>query len=158
MGFWGRYRPKTPKPQTHKPFLWIYAWRTFNRQSSEFIGNLFCIILSSMPDIQGFASNLSGILSGIFPSTPADIQGFVGNLSSIFPFTPPDLRSSSEIFPSFFHQPLSTSEVRRKYFQQLSIYLYRYSKFAGYLFSTFPFTLADFKSSPDIFPALFHLP
>ena len=106
-GFWAVTAQKLQSPKHTNPFLWIYARRTFNRQSSGFVGNLFSIILSSMPDI----------------------QGFVGNLSSFFPSNPVDFLGSPEIFPSFFHQPQPTSEVRLKSIQQLSIDHSRLQKF-----------------------------
>ena len=136
MGFWGFWAVSAQKPQSPErpnPFLWIYIWKTFLRRYSEFVGNLFSIFPSSLPDIQ---SSLR-IFSAFFPSTLLDI------------------RSSLEIFSAIFHLPQPTSKVRRISFLHFSIYLSRFQKFVGNLFINFPYTFPDILRSPKKFSAFF---
>ena len=133
MGLLGRYRPKAPNTQT--PF--------FGSMLEELsIDNL---------------RSSSEIFSALF-HLPARYSGFEGNLSCIFPSSLPDIRSSPEIFPAFFHLPWPTFRVRRESSQRYSIYPGRSSEFVGNLSSNFPSTLPDIRSSPGIFPPIFHLP
>ena len=97
-----------------------------------------------------------GIFSALFYLPCLIFRGSKGIFPAFFHLPYSTFRGSLGIFPAFFHLPYSIFGVRRKSFLHFSIYPSRLQKFVGNLFSIFPSSLPDIRSSPEIFSASFH--